>query len=534
MNPGSPSPIQAYLILHSLITSTTMEATQGASSPFFISADGNNVHLLTVPILLLLPLLFLFLKHRSSKHHNLPPGPFPWPIVGNIASVGYKQHEDLAKLAQAHGPLMSLRMGSQLVVVGSNKAAAIEILKTHDRVLSGRLPPHVSPAKSPERNHLSIGWTFECTEQWKFMRTLCRTELFGGKILDSRMDIRAQKVQEMVDFLATKEGQLVAIREVIFSTAFNVLGNVLMSKDFMALEEGEGQGMCDIVRNLMELWTKPNISDLYPFLGELDIQGWRREAYRYSERLYEVWRDTMKEKRERMRRGEESKTRDFLDVLLHNNFADDQVDVLFLELFLAGTDTSTSTIEWTIAELLKNQNVMKKICEELEKEAPEGYLKEIDITRFPYLQACVKETLRLHPAAPLIPRRSTEKCQVMNYNIPKDTQVLVNIWSIGRDPRIWEDPASFKPERLLNSELDFKGHDFEFLPFGGGRKICPGYPMAIRQVHLTLAALLHHFDWSLPNNMTLDQLDMNEKCGITLQKEDPLVLIPTRKKRSQF
>ncbi|XP_057950579.1 probable (S)-N-methylcoclaurine 3'-hydroxylase isozyme 2 [Malania oleifera] len=506
-----------------------MEAMAATSSPFFVSGD-NNLHLVTVPILLLLPLLFLFLKHRYSKHHNLPPGPFPWPIIGNIASVGYKQHEDLAKLAEVHGPLMSLRMGSQLVVIGSNKAAATEILKTHDRTLSGRIPPHVSPAKSPERNHLSMGWTFECTEQWKFLRTLCRTELFGGKILDSRMDIRARKIEEMVDFLATKEGQLVTIREVLFSTAFNVLGNVLMSKDFLALEDGEGQVMCDIARNLMELWTKPNISDLYPFLGGLDIQGRKREAYKCSERLYNVWRGRMKEKRERMRRGEERATRDFLDVLLDNNFTDDQVDVMFLELFLAGTDTSTSTVEWAIAELFKHPKMLNKICEELEKEAPKGYLKETDIARFPYLQACVKETLRLHPAAPIIPRRSTEKCEVMNYTIPEDTQVLVNIWSIGRDPEAWEDPASFKPERFLNSELDFKGNDFEFLPFGGGRRICPGWPMAIRQVHLTLAALLHHFEWSLPHNMTPDKLNMNEVCGVTLQKEDPLVLIPKIKK----
>ncbi|XP_057950581.1 probable (S)-N-methylcoclaurine 3'-hydroxylase isozyme 2 [Malania oleifera] len=494
-----------------------------AMAASFISLD--TLHLLILSILL----LFIFLKYNSSKAHSLPPGPSPWPIIGNIPLIRNKPHRALAQLALAHGSLISLRLGTQPVVVASSPAAARAILKTHDRVLSGRHVPHVSGTKSPERNHLSLGWTVECTEQWKFLRALCKTELFGGKSLDSKTDLREKKIHEMVKFLGSKEGEAVKIREIVFASAFNLLGNVLVSRDFVELGEGEEGGMSGVIRKLMELCTAPNVSDLYPILGRLDLQGLRREADRYSKKLCGVWESIIRERSEG-EEGDGKRKRDFLDVLLENGFSDDQINCLFLELFTAGTDTSTSTVEWAMAEMIKNQEAMSKIREELAREAPNSFIRESDLLHLHYLHACVKETLRLHPPAPLLlPRRATQKCQVMSYTIPKDTQIMVNVWAIGRDPKFWENPLCFKPERFLDSELDFKGNDFEFLPFGGGRRICPGLSNAIRQVHLTLASLIHHFEWSLPHNLVPDQLDMSEKFGVTLLKEEPLVLVPKRR-----
>lgn len=170
---------------------------------------------------------------------------------------------------------------------------------------------------------------------------------------------------------------------------------------------------------------------------------------------------------------------------------------------------------------------MSKVREELAGEIKKDMVKESQLPQFPYLQACVKEALRLHPPAPLLlPHRAIEACQVMNYTIPKNSQVLVNVWAIGRDPMNWEDPLVFKPERFLNSALDFKGNDFEFLPFGAGRRICPGLPMAAKQMPIVLASLIHFFDWSLPQGIDPNKLDMSEKFGVTLQKEQPLLLIP--------
>ena len=157
-------------------------------------------------------------------------------------------------------------------------------------------------------------------------------------------------------------------------------------------------------------------------------------------------------------------------------------------------------------------------------------VREAHLPKLTFLQACLKETLRLHPAGPiLLPHRAAETCQVMNYTIPKNTEVLVNFWAIGRDPEYWEDPLEFKPERFLNSSLDFRGNDFEFIPFGSGRRICPGMPMAAKHVPLVTAALVHAFDWSLPDGVDAKDLDMAEKFGIAMRKEEPLLVVPKSK-----
>lgn len=194
-----------------------------------------------------------------------------------------------------------------------------------------------------------------------------------------------------------------------------------------------------------------------------------------------------------------------------------------------------------MAELIKNPESMEKVVEELEGIVlNQDSVKESNLLKLSYLQACIKETLRLHPPAPLLlPHRASETCQVMNYRIPKDAQVLVNVWAIGRDPSIWDEPLKFKPERFLNSAaMDFnKGNDFELLPFGAGRRICPGLSMAARHVPSVLASLIHCFDWSLPqakDDHQQQQLDMNEKFGVTLQKEKPLLLIPKSRRKLSF
>nr|BBE15480.1 cytochrome P450 [Polygala tenuifolia] len=480
------------------------------------------------PILLLAPLFFVFLRHRLSKSvHNLPPGPYPWPVIGNLPHIGTTAaHVATAKLAQIHGPLISMRLGSQLVIVASSPAAAKEILNTQDKILSGRSVPHVSYAKPSERNHVSIGWTYECTEQWRFLRTLCRNHIFASKVINDQARIREAKVHEMLKFLRSKEGTVVNIAQVVFACVFNTLGNLFFSKDFLSFDESTGEKqMIGIVRRIMELWSIPNISDLYPILGGLDLQGLHRKADECCEELCKTWESTIRKRREGTS-DDVRKDKDFLDVLLDNRFSDDQINYLFLELVAAGTDTSTSTVEWAMAELLKNQETMKKVRDELDREIQTGVLIESQLSSLTYLDACVKETLRLHPPAPfLLPRRATEACKVMNYEIPKDTQVLVNVWAIGRDPNVWEDPLSFRAERFLNSNLDFKGNCFELLPFGGGRRLCAGLAMANRQVQLALASLIYHFEWFLPDGLLPHQLDMNEKFGVTMKKEKPLMVV---------
>jgi cytochrome P450 len=196
---------------------------------------------------------------------------------------------------------------------------------------------------------------------------------------------------------------------------------------------------------------------------------------------------------------------------------------------VAGTDTTSATVEWAMAELLQNPKKLKKATKELQQvinkdEDP----KDLDINKLPYLQAVVKETLRLHPSAPILVHKSISDVDLCGFKVPKDTQVLVNVWSMGRDSSIWTDPNVFLPERFLECGEVFRGEDFGFIPFGAGRRMCPGVPFAHRVVHTMLATLLYHFDWKLPNGEKIEDMDMTEKFGITLHKVKPLMIIPIK------
>ncbi|KAG9143516.1 hypothetical protein Leryth_026884 [Lithospermum erythrorhizon] len=468
-----------------------------------------------------------FKKPFSSNIPKLPPGPSPWPLVGNIPHIRNMTHISLANLAQIHGPIMSLKLPNKYIIVGSSKEVAIEILKRHDHLLSGRDPPIGHPYTKEELNHISIGWPEECNERWKYLRALCKAELFSGKALASQEYVRQKKTFEMVELIKASEGKVVQVRQIIFATIFNMLSSILLSRDLVSLEEEvEDRKMKGLMRRVTEILMEPNISDIFPALNSLDLQGVHKKGKKLWKEIWDIFEPLVEEKRLRKSK-ENAEKQDFLDTLVALQFSDDEVQELLVELFSAGSDTSTSTIEWAMAELVKNPEAMKNLQDELEREISQDLIKETHLMQLPYLQACVKETLRLHPAAPLlIPRKPIEACRVMNYTIPKNSQVLVNVWAIGRDQTTWEDPMEFKPERFLNSSLDFKGNDFEFLPFGGGRRICPGYPMAMRQIPLAIASMIHYFNWYLPKGTTPDMLDMSESFGLTLEKEHPLLIIP--------
>lgn len=195
---------------------------------------------------------------------------------------------------------------------------------------------------------------------------------------------------------------------------------------------------------------------------------------------------------------------------------------------MAGTDTTSSTTEWAMAELLHNPEILKKAKAELEQIIGKGQLiQESDISRLPYLRATVKETMRIHPSVPfLIPRKVETDVEVYGYTVPMGAQVLVNAWAIGRDPSIWKNPTTFMPERFLESEVDVRGQDFELIPFGAGRRICLGLPLAMRMIPVVLGSLINSFDWKLEGGIAPGELDMEEKFGITLQKAQPLRAIP--------
>jgi cytochrome P450 len=197
-------------------------------------------------------------------------------------------------------------------------------------------------------------------------------------------------------------------------------------------------------------------------------------------------------------------------------------------MFAAGTETSSGVVLWTMSEIVKNPKVMEEAQAEVRRVFDKkGYVDETKMHQLIYLKSVIKETFRLHPIIPLlVPRESRERCQINGYEIPAKTRVIVNAWAIGRDPKYWVEPESFKPERFVDSLVDFKGTDFEFIPFGAGRRMCPGIAFALPNIELPLAMLLFHFDWMLPNGMKNEDLDMSETFGISVGRKHDLCLIP--------
>lgn len=201
-------------------------------------------------------------------------------------------------------------------------------------------------------------------------------------------------------------------------------------------------------------------------------------------------------------------------------------------MFLAGTDTTSSTVEWAIAEMIRNPEIRNKAQAEMDLVVGRDRLvRESDLPNLPYLQAVIKEVFRLHPPTPLsLPRIAAEPCEVNGYHIPKNATLLVNVWAIARDPAVWADPLEFRPARFLPGggyeSIDVKGNDFEVIPFGAGRRICVGVSLGLRMVQFVTATLVHAFDWGLPEGETAEKLDMEEAYGLTLQRAVPLTVHP--------
>ncbi|KAI3817964.1 hypothetical protein L1987_11766 [Smallanthus sonchifolius] len=492
-------------------------------------------------IFILSTLIFLLFIIKQTKRlfpdniKNLPPGPPKLPIIGNLHQVGDKPHVSLTKFAQEYGPLISLQLGTQVLVVASSPEAAMGILKTQDRLLSSRVVPTALQHKSLLPHSIMFS---ECNESWRTLRNLCRTEMFSTNALEAYSRLREEKVDRLLEFLRKKQGQVINTGDIVFTTLFNTLSCIVFDKDLLDLEE-EHETCVGVKRSLLMILEYvariKDVGSFFPVFQRFDLQGIRKGGLKHVHEVFNYWKDMIEERRTHISSSTWSslQSRSFLDRLLENEFSNDRINQYLTELFVGGTNTTTTALIWAMAEIVNNKDVMKKIEEEMKREINSGKIKVSPLTKLPYLQACVKEALRLHPPVPfLLPRLAVETCEVMNYTIPKNASIFVNVWAIGRDPNVWDDPLSFKPERFLGSNLDFKGQNFEFLPFGSGRRICPSLPLGSKSMEFIIASLIHEFDWVLPNNEVPSKLDMDDKFMITLRKEKPLKLIFKPKHRS--
>ncbi|KAJ0971148.1 hypothetical protein J5N97_019107 [Dioscorea zingiberensis] len=482
-----------------------------------------------VPFLLSLCCILIVTAAIGRRRHNgqLPPGPSSLPIIGNLHQVlGEMPHICFSRLAKTYGPVMTLRLGQVITIVVSSPDMARDVFQKNDVAFSGRPVPDAIRALG--HNECSMGW-LPANQKWRNLRKIYMTELFTSQRLNANEGLRRQKVQELVAFVSKccATGKAVGINQVGFTTTLNLLSNTILSTDLVSLESESSHEFKDLVEKIMEEAGRPNLADSFPCLRVIDPQGNRRRMTAHFKQLHAIL-DRHIEQRLQERGSSSMTNNDFLDALLGTQLDRGSMKSLLTELFYAGSDTSSVTVEWVMAELLRHPEVMARVRSEIKEViGSEKEVDESDIAKLQYLQAVVKETLRMHPPAPfLLPRLAESNVELGAYTVPKGARILVNVWAIGHDSQVWPDAQVFKPERFLDKEIDFRGRDFEFTPFGAGRRMCPGIPLGYRMVHLMLASLLQRFEWRLPDGIKPETMDMSEAFGILITMASHLHAIP--------
>ncbi|XP_021851485.1 cytochrome P450 76A2 [Spinacia oleracea] len=491
-------------------------------------------------VLIFLPILALLQKRKHSSR-RLPPGPRGLPLVGNMFDLGTMPHRTLATLGTKHGPLIWLRLGSQRILVILTAKVATEFFKHHDLSFADRNINETMRVLDYDKGSLILA---PYGSHWRVMKKICVIEMLTVRRINETASVREKCVVDMIKWIqdaAGKNDQEIELGRFVFIAGFNLLGNLLLSKNLLDPSLEKGSHFFAAMNGLTQWTGLPNVADFFPCLKWLDLQGLKRKTTRDMRILFEIAAQFIKERIQEKEMGRDSAKRDFLDVLLDfegdgkeepQKLSEHHITVFILEFFMAGTESTTSTIEWAMTELLANPDSMTKVKSDLNQiVGQERDFKEADINDLPYLQAVIKETLRLHPPTPfLVPRKAVEDVNFMGYDIPCGTQVFVNAWAIGRDTESWNDPLSFKPDRFIGSNIDYKGQHYELIPFGAGRRMCAGVPLAHKMLNLILGALLHNFEWDLESHMTPETIDWEDRIGLTARKLAPLKVIPRKHK----
>ncbi|KAK8524771.1 hypothetical protein V6N12_029626 [Hibiscus sabdariffa] len=480
-----------------------------------------------------LALLLLSLHLRRRRNLNLPPGPKPWPIIGNLNLIGSLPHRSIHALSQKYGPIMQLKFGSFPVVIVSSVEMAKAVLKTNDIIFTDR--PKNAAGKYTTYNYSDITWS-PYGPYWRQARKICLTELFSAKRLESYNHIRRQEMKLFLKKLYESCGTPVVLKDHLSSLSLSVISRMVFGKKYT---EGTGENEIvspkefkEMIDELFLLNGVLDIGDSIPWLSFLDLQGYIKRMKALAKKFDRFLEHVLDEHNERRKGVRDYVAKDMVDVLLQLS-EDPALDVKLerhgvkafsQDMIAGGTESSAVTVEWAISELLRKPEILTKATEELDRViGRDRWVEEEDIVNLPYIDSIAKETMRLHPVAPLlVPRVAREDCQIDGYDIPKGTRALVSVWTIGRDLSLWGNPDEFCPERFLGKTIDVKGHDFELLPFGTGRRMCPGYALGIKVIHASLANVLHGFAWKLAGNATKDDVNMDEIFGLSTPKKYPL------------
>ncbi|XVF17778.1 hypothetical protein REPUB_Repub10bG0152900 [Reevesia pubescens] len=471
-----------------------------------------------------------------------------FPVIGHMHLLGGQQltHKTLGAMADKYGPVFSIRLGSHRVLVLNSWEMAKECFTVHDKVFSDR--PGIAASKLLSYDFAMFGFA-PYGSYWREMRKIATIELLSNHRIDMLKHIRASEVRTAIRELykswrskfSGETGVLVDMKQWFGDLTHNIALRMVGGKRYFGpnadYEEAEARRCQKVMRDFFHLFGVFVLSDAIPLLGWLDCQGYEKAMKRTAKELDILvggWLEEHKQKRLLGRNVIEEQ--DFMDVMMNiledakiSGFDADTINkATCLNLVLAGSDSTMVTLTWALSLLLNNPQVLNKAQDELDMHVgKDRRLEESDITNLVYLQAVVKETLRLYPPQPVIGLRAAlEDCTLSTgYHIPTGTQLMVNAWKIQRDERVWSDPVDFQPERFLtsNKDIDFRGQTFELIPFGSGRRSCPGVSLALKTVHFILGSFLHSFEVAKP--LKLEDVDMTESTGLTNLKATPLEVL---------
>uniref|UniRef100_A0A5B7AES3 Uncharacterized protein n=1 Tax=Davidia involucrata TaxID=16924 RepID=A0A5B7AES3_DAVIN len=487
----------------------------------------------------LFTVLFKLFIHKPEGHKNLPPSPPGLPIIGHLHLLKEPLYQSFQALSEKYGPIFILRFGTRKVLVITSPSAVEECFtSTNDIVFANR--PLTLAGKHLHYNTTTVA-VAPYGDLWRNLRRITTLQVFSTTCLAMTSGIRQKEVKLFVNQLMKKghghSSSKVELKSKFFELPFNILTMMIAGKKFYG-ENVDDENAASQFRYLIEkhfqLAKPENDGEFFPILQWLTSRKVEREMVEMMKMTDEFLQNLVDERRQILFReshingpsSSESKT--MIDNLLLSQqkdphfYTDEIIKGIIWVLLLAGTESSSSTMEWVMSLLLNHPDVMEKVKAEIDVHVGQDHLlEEQELRKLNYLQNVISETLRLYPPGPLLlPHKASDDCKVGGYDVPRGATLLVNAWAIHRDPKLWKKPEKFMPERFEDENI---GEVLRMIPFGTGRRGCPGVGLANRVVGLVVGTLIQAFEWERVGE---EEVDMASVPGTTtMPKLKPLEAI---------
>ncbi|KAF7013144.1 hypothetical protein CFC21_027262 [Triticum aestivum] len=480
-----------------------------------------------ISVVILVSLISRKLAPSSMKRQ--PPGPWCLPVIGNLHQIlTSKLPVVLRDLAKKHGPVMYLRLGQVDAIVISSRWAAEEVLREKDLSMASR--PTLMISEIMLYRNLDIAFA-PYGAYWRTLQKICTVELLSERKVRQFSPVRDNETMSLVRNVrdAMQPDKPLNLAKLLISCSNSITGKTSFGE--MCSSELQEQFLTAMDVGL-KLSAGLCVGDLFPSLWFVDVvTGLRGQLWSARRQLDKVLDKIISQSE--MRRGDHLpsvllRIRDEGGLDLPMGL--DNVKAIIMDMFTAGTETTSSASEWVMSELMRNPDVMTKAQAEVRRtfdnKSPQDH--EGHVAELHYTKMVIKESMRLNPVVPLlVPRVCRETCDIGGFEVMEGTRVMVNTWALGRNPEYWHEPEEFRPERFEDGTATYKGSRLDYLPFGSGRRNCPGDTFGMAVLELMVARLLYYFDWSLPVGVKPSELDMEMEVAATSKRKNQLHLVAT-------